>query len=269
MIHVKRLMAVFLSYAAMLTVSAFAQFEPPSPLQLRPLTHECIWKLATCNSTFSGQTTPFTCVTANGHYYDKYSMHLAAGMRVTITASSAQITPGVALYDQNGDFLLANPGSVTYTATIPGPYYFTVGSVNVASIGSYSVVVSCVTPGAGCSNTPISLCLAQNRFRVEVNWRVNRDPWQGPDLNQPSSGSGMAVPLTADTGYFWFFNAANVELVVKVLDARVINGKFWVFYGALSDVEYTILVTDTQTGRSKTYFNPAKRMASVADVEAF
>ena len=59
-----------------------------------------------------------------------------------------------------------------------------------------------------------------------------------------------AVPITADTGYFWFFDDANVELVVKVLDGRSVNGHFWVFFGALSDVGYSITVTDTATGET-------------------
>jgi hypothetical protein len=49
----------------------------------------------------------------------------------------------------------------------------------------------------------------------------------------------------------------------------VVNGYFWVFYGALSNVEYTIRITDTVTGEIKTYFNPDGRLASVADVLAF
>ena len=39
--------------------------------------------------------------------------------------------------------------------------------------------------------------------------------------------------------------------------------------GALSDVEYDVLVTDTTTGQSKTYHNPAGTLASVADTKAF
>ena len=60
-----------------------------------------------------------------------------------------------------------------------------------------------------------------------------------------------------------------IEVVLKVLDGRPVNGKFWVFYGALSNVEYTLTVTDTQTGVEKTYFNPLGRLASVADTGAF
>ena len=75
--------------------------------------------------------------------------------------------------------------------------------------------------------------------------------------------------MTADTGYFWFFDPANVELVVKVLDGRGVNGHFWVFYGALSDVEYQVVVTDSVTGERRTYENERGNLASVADTSAF
>ncbi len=107
-----------------------------------------------------------------------------------------------------------------------------------------------------CAVTPADLCLG-GRFRVDVSWRTSA-----------GSGTGTAVPLTGDTGYFWFFSAANVELAVKILDGRPINGDFWVFYGALSDVEYTLRITDTRTGRTRTYHNPQGTMASVADTSA-
>jgi len=42
-----------------------------------------------------------------------------------------------------------------------------------------------------------------------------------------------------------------------------------VFYGALSDVEYTITVTDTQTGAVKKYFNAQGQLSSVSDTSAF
>jgi hypothetical protein len=54
-----------------------------------------------------------------------------------------------------------------------------------------------------------------------------------------------------------------------VLDARGVNGHFWVFYGALSNVRYTITVNDTTGGRQRTYANPQGNMASVADTNAF
>lgn len=41
------------------------------------------------------------------------------------------------------------------------------------------------------------------------------------------------------------------------------------FYGALSNVEYAITVTDTETGAVKTYSNAQGEFASVGDTEAF
>jgi ELWxxDGT repeat protein len=103
------------------------------------------------------------------------------------------------------------------------------------------------------------LCLNDGRFFVQAAWK---------DFSG-HSGVGTAVGLTADTGYFWFFDASNVEVVLKVLDGRPVNGKFWVYYGALSNLEYTLTVTDTVTGKVKTYRNPPGRYASAGDSSAF
>ena len=56
--------------------------------------------------------------------------------------------------------------------------------------------------------------------------------------------------------------------MIKVLDGRALNDHFWIYYGALSNVEYTVTVTDTVTGRRKTYINPEGRFASAGDVRA-
>ena len=111
-----------------------------------------------------------------------------------------------------------------------------------------------------CVSGPQALCLQQARFRVEVSWTAS---------NIGQSGAGHSMPLTPDSGAFWFFQPSNIELVVKVLDGRAINGHFWVFWGALSNVGYTITVTDTETGAVKTYVNPEGQLASGADTEAF
>ncbi len=110
-----------------------------------------------------------------------------------------------------------------------------------------------------CVPGPTRLCLQGGRFAVEAVWK----DFQG------RTGTGTAVPLSGDTGYFWFFAPTNVEVVAKVLDGRALGGKFWFFYGALSNVEYTLTVTDTQTGAVKTYKNPSGQFGSVADTAAF
>jgi ELWxxDGT repeat protein len=110
-----------------------------------------------------------------------------------------------------------------------------------------------------CQTGDTRLCLSAGRFQVEAEWQ----DFQG------HTGVGHAVSLTADTGYFWFFAPTNVETVVKVLDGRGLNGAFWVFYGALSNVSYTLTVTDTATGLSRRYVNPPGVFASVGDTDGF
>ncbi|MFY9825578.1 MAG: hypothetical protein WAM82_29665 [Thermoanaerobaculia bacterium] len=115
------------------------------------------------------------------------------------------------------------------------------------------------TGKAACVAGPTALCLNSGRFRVEIAWK---------DFTG-RTGAGQAAPLTGDTGTFWFFDPANVEVVAKVLDGRAFNGKWWFFFGALSNVDYTITLTDTATGSHKTYHNPAGQFASAGDTAAF
>lgn len=149
---------------------------------------------------------------------------------------------------------------------------FRLSGTRVYAVGLF-LLLAALAPAAGlaspprdftplavpCVSGPTNLCLNSQRFKLEVQWK----DFQG------NTGAGQAVPLTSDTGYFWFFSSNNVELVVKVLDGRGLNGHFWVFYGALSNVEYTMHVTDSVTGNVKTYFNPSGQFASVGDTEAF
>jgi hypothetical protein len=95
---------------------------------------------------------------------------------------------------------------------------------------------------------------------VEVNWKDR----------QGATGTGHAVEITGDTGYFWFFDPANVELVVKVLAGCPITNHWWVFAGGLTDVELTLKVTDTKTGESKTYPNAQRTpFVPIQDTTAF
>ena len=111
-----------------------------------------------------------------------------------------------------------------------------------------------------CEPSETRLFLQDGRLAVEVEWTA---------LNDPAGGVGVAVPATADSGYFWFFSPENVELIVKVLDARAVNGNFWVYSGALSDVAYTITVVDTQTGAVRVYENDVGSQCGRGDVDAF
>jgi hypothetical protein len=114
-------------------------------------------------------------------------------------------------------------------------------------------------PTAACDGDARRLCLGGGRFVAEVAWT----DFQG------GRGHGTAVRRDDGWGYFWFFDPGNVELSVKLLDGRAVNGHFWVFYGALSNVDYTLTITDTETGAARSYRNPAGRFASTGDTSAF
>ncbi len=112
-----------------------------------------------------------------------------------------------------------------------------------------------------CVPGPRTLCLGENgRYRVKINWK----DFQG------QTGAGRVAALTTeDSGSFWFFDRDNIEMVVKALDGRQNNGHFWVFYGSLTNVEFEMTVTDTQSGLKKTYRNLPGNFASVGDTTAF
>jgi photosystem II stability/assembly factor-like uncharacterized protein len=83
------------------------------------------------------------------------------------------------------------------------------------------------------------------------------------------TGSGQAAVWTDDSGFFWFFDPNNVEVMVKLLDARSYNGHYWVFVGSLSNVEFTLTLRDEFTGAVRTYHNPLGSFASFGDLGAF
>ena len=149
-----------------------------------------------------------------------------------------------------------NPAGKMASAADTGAFPANKTAGSVVAEAAFEPIELETAEAATCVPGPTDLCV-NGRFRVSLTWKANGN-----------QGAGQAVPLTSDTGYFWFFGPSNVEVVVKVLDGRPLNGHFWVFYGALTNVEYQMTVTDTQTGRTKTYTNPSGRMASVGDTGA-
>jgi hypothetical protein len=110
-----------------------------------------------------------------------------------------------------------------------------------------------------CIPDTTTLCLSGGRVRVETAW----------ETADGKRGSGRAVALTGDTGTFWFFAAANVETIVKVVDACSFNDRRWVFAAGLTDVAVVTTVTDTATGVVRTYRNPrGGAFAPVQDTNA-
>lgn len=91
---------------------------------------------------------------------------------------------------------------------------------------------------------PTNVCLNGGRFAVHIEWTT-------------SSGSGAATPVKYSdaSALFWFFGSDNLEVLLKVLNGCALNNHYWVFAAAATDTEYRIIVTDTLTGRVKTYIH--------------
>lgn len=113
---------------------------------------------------------------------------------------------------------------------------------------------------AGLEDDLTAVCLRDGRFLFRVDWRSQYDG---------SEGVGTMRQLTDESAVATFFDEENVELVFKLLDGSGINRHFWVFYGALSDVEYALSVTDRETGEFREYRNPPGEICGRGDTMAF
>ena len=91
-------------------------------------------------------------------------------------------------------------GNEKYNSTIDGAFRVTFPSIQQW--------IAPGTPGA-CVTDATTLRLNGARFRVTSFYATDT----------LASGIGNARVLTGNSGYFWFFDEANIELVVKVLDA--------------------------------------------------
>ena len=129
----------------------------------------------------------------------------------------------------------------------------------------YSEEASATTGAFGgpCRSGTGYLCLRERRFELQAHWT-------NPDTEGDFGGAAaVRAPISDESGLFWFFNPANVELVAKVLDGIALNGHYWVFFGALSDVEYWLTATDTATAVTRTYHNRPKEICGQGDTDAF
>lgn len=159
--------------------------------------------------------------------YRRGSASACGGSPVNLPAT---LVPGQAVWF-DASFSPTRAGSFSDSLRLSG--------FNFLFSGSTGTVSHCIPDAT-------TLCVDGDRFAVTAKWTTT----------DGNSGAGRAVPLTADTGYFWFFSETNVEMVLKILDACSYNHRFWVYAGGLTDTKVDITVRDTATGAVKTYHNP-------------
>jgi hypothetical protein len=95
-------------------------------------------------------------------------------------------------------------------------------------------------------------------------------------LRRADNGRVGSVALTGQAGYFWFFDSANVEATIKILDGRFVNGHFWVFVASMTDVPFTLTIIDLASPScqqrncpQRVYTSPAGKNTNFIDVAAF
>ena len=201
------------------------------------------------------------------------------GQKVTFDGSASEGSPTSYVWKIEGKTYTTATAQHTFTANGNHQVVLEISKPNplcVLGVCSQSttktVTVSGAAPdpnptgGNGCTGDKADdedkLCLGSGRYEIEVDFH---------DQYNDKSGRGQAVKFAGSerTGFFWFFRPTNFELVVKILDGTPVNGRIWVFYGATTDVGYTIEVTDTVTGAEKTYESLPGTFCGRADTGAF
>ena len=176
----------------------------------------------------------------------------------------------------NGHFwvFLAAATNVELTTTVTDTSCGTVATylnplgAPASAVTDTAALSDCADPlPPSCEPSESTICLGDGRFQIDFTWRDFNDV-TGPGDQVLLPRSGLAQ--SDDSGLFEFFDSNNWELLVKVLDGCDLNGHFWVFAAAATNVEYRMRVTDTESGTVQEYVNPLGRAApAITDTSAF
>lgn len=241
-----------------------------------------------CGQTVEGRLSlvDVDCLSANGtRLIDDYRLDAVDGTMLTLQLSAApgDFVPVLELTSPTGDVTTAsaqasgnNTAELELTLNRTGTWNLDVTSEagnipGIAPSGDYELVTSCVLPPVtgGCVPDAETLCIddepGDSRFEVKVAFETV--------LGGGSSGTGTPISLNSlgvnAGGLFWFFGADNPELLVKIIDGCPVNGHYWVFYAAVTEVGFDLTITDTQSGEVWQRTNPDRTTAAPqADVQA-
>lgn len=282
---------------------------PTSPLVLVALCAVLLLPLAAYGEgaqVFEGNTAanptfarPNSSCQASGQTVKYHAQQFVLAQAATCNVYSAQNFNGVITLYTAG-FNAANPLAGCLAGNDDGDLGGGSSTLRDLSLGAgtYTLVTSGTTPGDSGSFSNTIHCgtpLGVQPFIANIQPRHGRcgsldeafgnvpkeqqvclhDRFPVAIANISNSPTGIATPVrtgTRDTGIFWFYNDSNWEAMVKVLNGCAINGKWWVFIGALTDQRYTVSVADPVSPSTpiRNYSNAqGNRAAAVADTGAF
>jgi ELWxxDGT repeat protein len=185
----------------------------------------------------------------NGHVGVVYGALTTEELTITVTDTATGTSrryfkpPGVP--GSAGDRLAFGPQGAHSAAQSEGPRP---GAAQVDARAAKAAA------GAPCVSDATTLCLQGGRFSVHLK--------QAANASATTLAGGQA-------GTFAFPGSPGPDLIVKVLDGRAVGGHFWLFFAGLTDAPYTLAVTDTTAGKSRTYTSPQGRFSARADTRSF
>jgi uncharacterized repeat protein (TIGR03803 family) len=179
------------------------------------------------------------------------------------TAAPAIRAPAAVVPVQSFKASVTAVSGMTYWWTVTGSGTLTSGqgtsSITITSRTAGTITVKatatsssgCVSPEASVQVSvvePAKLLLLQGgKVSVHVTWKSQ---YSG------QTGTATAIPKADQYGYFYFSDANNPELFVKVLDFGA-SSPYLLFWAGLTDFEYTIAFTNTSTWKSVSFSKPA------------
>ncbi|MDQ6892553.1 MAG: PKD domain-containing protein [Acidobacteriota bacterium] len=186
---------------------------------------------------------------------------LAAVLGLTSAAPSASFSPSTAAPAANSLVLFADtsggaPTSWTWdfgdgtgsTDRNPAHAWRREGAYVVRLTASNASGSSSVTAPITVTAAGVLRLIGAHPFDLTLS---ARDPRTG------NTGTGVVLGQNDVYGYFSLptlsGNAGNPEVIVKMVDASGIGQNYWVFYGTMTDLEFTLSVRETSTGIVKTY----------------
>lgn len=154
-----------------------------------------------------------------------------------------ELRSGSSSYTDLGVLPVNSAGLIVLNLSPSTTYFFRMFAVNTAGQSGYSNEASATTFDTNdCVDGDTAICLDGGRFRVQATY-------SGPGV----AGQARTVKVGDNSGYLWFFDAANMEAVVKVLDGCSVNGSYWVFAAGLTNLHTAIVVADTVAGTTGAY----------------
>lgn len=187
-------------------------------------------------------------------------------IRLTVVAHGACVVLHQPVYDDaTGSVVMELEGQDCIGTPLPVPIRETF-EIGPLPAGRHFVEVGADLPGHELwrelfevveDTAPLDLG-EDDRFQVSVHWSNPRDG---------SSGTGHGRRLARDSGAFWFFTPDNLEVTVKILDGRAVNGRWWVFIASMTDLQFEVEISRAG-GPAKTYVQTAGANRNFIDVNA-